>query len=100
MGSEFGSLLILLLPLLFIGYIFMTQRRRLRQVSDLQRSLHVGDEVRTTSGMIGRITGLTNTEMHLEIAPNVSVRFDRRAADAVVPSPTVGPTDAATTDEA
>ena len=99
MGSESGSLLILLLPLLFIGYIFMTQRRRTRQVSALQNSLKIGDEVRTSSGMIGRVTGLTDTEMHLEVAPNVSVRFDRRAADAVVPSASAGPTDAATTDE-
>ena len=99
MGSEFGSLLILLLPLLFIGYIFMTQRRRMRQVTALQTGLKVGDEVRTTSGMIGRITGLTDTEMRLEVAPNVSVRFDRRAVDAVVPNATVGPADAATTDE-
>jgi preprotein translocase subunit YajC len=99
MGSEFGSLLILLLPLLFIGYIFMTQRRRLRQVSDLQSGLKIGDEVRTTSGLFGRVSGLTEAEMVLEIAPGVAVRFDRRAVDAVVPSPSAGPADAPTTDE-
>lgn len=99
MGSESGSLLILLLPVLFIGYIFWTQRRRMRQVTALQTGLKIGDEVRTTSGMIGRITGLTDTEIGLEIAPGVSVRFDRRAVDAIVPTPTVGPADAATTDE-
>lgn len=99
MGSEAGSLLILLLPLLFIGYIFMTQRRRLRQVSQLQGGLKLGDQVRTTSGLYGRVAGLTDTEMTLEVAPNVVVRFDRRAVDAVLPGSPAGPADAATTDE-
>ena len=99
MGSESGSLLILLLPLLFIGYIFMTQRRRVRQASTLQSGLKLGDEVRTTSGMYGRVAALTDTDISLEIAPNIIVRFDRRAVDAVVPSSTAGPADAAATDE-
>ncbi len=86
MGSELGSLLILLLPLLFIGYIFLTQRRRVRQITAMQSGLTVGDEVRTTSGLYGRVTALTDSDMSLQVAQGVVVRFDRRAVDLVLPS--------------
>jgi preprotein translocase subunit YajC len=99
MGSEFGSLLILLLPLLFIGWIFMSQRKRMRQITAVQSGLRIGDEVRTTSGMFGRVTALTDSEMTLEVAPGVLVRFDRRAVDVVAtpqtpPAEPGAPTDA------
>lgn len=95
MGSEFGSLLILILPLLFIGWIFMSQRKRMRQVTALQSGLKLGDEIRTTSGMYGRVTALTDTEMTLEVSSGVQVRFDRRAVDVVTstPPPAGPPTD-------
>ncbi len=84
MPSDSGSLLILLLPVLFIGYIFLTQRRRVRDLRSMQSSLSAGDEIRTTSGMLGRVVSLDDTTMSLQVADGVIVRFDRRAVDAVL----------------
>lgn len=95
-GNELGSLLLLLLPLLLIAYVFFGQRRRVREMQAVQASIAVGDQVRTTSGLFGTVVGLTDTEMSLEVATGVVVRFDRRAIDVKVgatgPSPHPGPT--------
>src|ERR1035437_8797239 len=87
-GSS-GNLLIFALPLLLIGWMFYTQRRRTKETQRLQSTLGVGDEVTTTSGMLGRITALEGEVATLEVSPGVSVRFNRRAIAG--PAPTTGP---------
>jgi preprotein translocase subunit YajC len=74
-----GSLLILAIPILLIGWMFMSQRRRRRDMESMQASLDVGDDVSTTSGLHGRIVAMDDAIVTLEISPGVDVRFDRRA---------------------
>lgn len=81
-GSGVGSLLLLLLPLALLAFLMLSQRRRTRDAVALQQSLAIGDEVVTTSGMVGRVAALEPDEAHLEIAPGVIARFDRRAIGA------------------
>jgi len=57
-----GNLLLSLLPFLLIGgvmymLLIRPQRRRMKEQSALQREIGVGDEVVTTSGIFGFITG-------------------------------------------
>ncbi len=87
-GAGVGNLLLFALPILLIGFMFMTQRRRQRDVHAVQGGLKVGDDVATTSGLLGRITALDEKIATLEISPGVAVRFDRRAIAG--PAPTVG----------
>ena len=91
-GAGLGNLLIFALPVLLIIFMFMTQRRRQREVKAVQGSLNVGDEVTTTSGMLGRIVALDERIATLEVSPGVRVRFDRRALAG--PAPTAVPQDA------
>ncbi len=91
-GAGLGNLLIFALPVLLIIFMFMTQRRRQREVKAVQRSLNIGDEVTTTSGMLGRIVSLDERIATLEVSPGVRVRFDRRALAG--PAPTAAPQDA------
>ncbi len=86
MNEGSGSLVIFALPVLLIAFMFITQRRRARAVQALQSTLKVGDEITTTSGLLGRITALDDKIATLEVSPGVSVRFDRRAISG--PSPT------------
>jgi preprotein translocase subunit YajC len=79
MNPNYGQLLILALPLLLIVFMMMSQRRRQRDVVDFQSQLDVGQEVVTTSGLFGTIRQLDDTSVHLEVAPGVVVRYDRRA---------------------
>lgn len=90
-GNETSSLLLLALPLVLIGFMFWSQRRRQRQAQDLQSSIAVGDEVCTTSGLFGRVIALTETVATLEVAPGTQVRFDRRALAMKVDSVTTAP---------
>lgn len=68
--------LVVFLPLLIIMGAFMyfasrRQKKAMQATIDLHNSLTVGDEVHTTSGLRGTITGITDDEVDLEIAPGV-----------------------------
>jgi preprotein translocase subunit YajC len=91
-GAGLGNLLIFALPVLLIIFMFMTQRRRQREAKAVQSSLTIGDEVTTTSGLLGRIVALDERIATLEVSPGVRVRFDRRALAG--PAPTAVPQDA------
>ena len=91
-GSPSGgtsSLLIFALPVLLIGFMFITQRRRAKAAQAMQSTLGVGDEVTTTSGMLGRISALDAQIATLEVSPGVSIRFDRRAIAGSAPIPAI-----------
>jgi preprotein translocase subunit YajC len=77
--------ILLLIP--FAMYFFMVrpQRRRVREQQELQRSIEVGDEVITTSGVFGRVTGEDGpTRFWLEIDDDVQIRIARAAIQGKV----------------
>lgn len=78
-GSQTASLLLLVLPLLLIGFMLYSARRRQRTMAEFSASLEVGDEVFTTSGILGRITELEEETVRLEVAPGTVLTLDRRA---------------------
>lgn len=88
-SSGTSTLLIFALPVLLIGYMFLTQRRRQRSIQSMQADLSVGDEVTTTSGFLGTITALDDGIATVELSPGVNVRLDRRAIAG--PAPTASP---------
>jgi preprotein translocase subunit YajC len=94
-GAGLGNLLIFALPVLLIIFMFVTQRRRQREAKAVQSSLGIGDEVTTTSGLLGRIVALDDRIATLEVSPGVQVRFDRRALAGPAPTaaPPAGPED-------
>ena len=91
-GGSSASLLIFLLPVLLIGFMIFSQRRRQREVQSLQTSLAVGDEICTTSGIFGTVTRIEGTVVDLEIASGVTIRVDRRAIGSKV-GPIAAPLD-------
>ncbi|KRE37064.1 preprotein translocase subunit YajC [Janibacter sp. Soil728] len=91
-GSQTASLLLLLLPLVLIGFMLWSARRRQRTMAQFAASLQVGDEVFTTSGILGRIIELDDERARLEVAPGTVLTFDRRAIGMKVEAPTAGPT--------
>ena len=68
--------LTLFLPLILIlgAFMFFASRRQKKAMQatiDLHNSLTIGDRVHTTSGLHGTITGITDDNVDLEIAPGV-----------------------------
>lgn len=78
-GSGLGSFLILLLPLLLLGFLIFSNRKRMRAQQQVQASLTIGQDVMTSSGMFGRISALDDSVVTVEVATGVHVRMDRRA---------------------
>ena len=93
-----GSLLIFAPLLLLVGWMFYAQRRRTKESQRLQSSLGVGDEITTTSGLLGRITALDDKVATLEVSPGVSIRFNRRAIAGPAPTASQPPTTSASSE--
>ncbi len=73
---------ILILPLMFLALwaiVILPQQRRMRAHQALVARLEVGDEVMTTSGILGTITAMDDEVLHLEVAPTVTLRIVRAA---------------------
>jgi preprotein translocase subunit YajC len=58
-------------------------KRRQRQHAAMQDELAVGDEIITAGGLHAVVRELGESELRVEIAPNVVATLDRRAVAAV-----------------
>jgi preprotein translocase subunit YajC len=76
--------ILLLIPLALYFLMIRPQRRRMRDQNALQSSLEVGDEVITTSGVYGFITGFEEDRVWLEIDEDVQIRLTRSAISGKV----------------
>ena len=79
-----GALLILIIPVAMYFLMIRPQRRRMREQSAMQSELEVGDEVITTAGVYGFITGFDEDRIWLEIDDDVQVRISRAAIQGKV----------------
>ena len=79
--------ILLLIPFAMYFFMIRPQRRRMREQQELQRSIQVGDEVVTTSGVYGTITGEDgDSRFWLEIDDDVQIRISRAAIQGKVDS--------------
>jgi preprotein translocase subunit YajC len=76
---------IVIAVILALGYFLLAvpQRRRARMHAAMQDSIDVGDEIITAGGLHGIVRELGESELRVEIAPNVVATLDRRAVAAV-----------------
>jgi preprotein translocase subunit YajC len=83
--------MVVFLPLLVVmgAFMFFTSRRQKRAMQatiDLHESLRIGDRVHTTSGLQGTITGITDDDVDLEIAPGIVTTWMKLAVrDRILP---------------
>jgi preprotein translocase subunit YajC len=76
-----GSVIFLAL-ILFVAWFFVIrpQQRRVRAHQAVVASLNVGDEVMTTSGILGTIKSMDGGEvLDLEVAPGIELRVVKGA---------------------
>lgn len=79
---------IVLMLSVFFFLIILPQSRKAKKQAEFLASLQKGDAVVTQAGLYGKITGIAEKVVTLEIAPNVRVRIDRQtilAKDAFTP---------------
>ncbi|MFA5564389.1 MAG: preprotein translocase subunit YajC [Acidimicrobiia bacterium] len=73
-----GILLLVILGVMW-AVLLVPQQRRARKARELVASLTVGDEVMTTAGIYGKITGEDDGDLFLEISPGIEIRIARGA---------------------
>lgn len=85
-GSIVGILPLLAIPFALYFLLIRPQRRRVREQQTVQSSLAVGDEVLTTAGVYGFITGFEDGTgvVWVEIDDDVQIRVTRAAISGKV----------------
>ncbi len=92
-NSGGSALSLLFLPLMLVGAYFLLirpQRRRQREQVSLQSALAEGDEVITTSGIYGFITGFDGDIIWLEVDDNIQIRVARASVQRKVDTSGMG----------
>ena len=82
-GGGLGSLIqgpLPMLVLMFAIFYFLLirpQQKKAKQQKEMLANLRKGDDVVTSGGIYGKITGLTDVMVVLEIAPQVRIKVGR-----------------------
>src|SRR6476619_7078277 len=77
----------ILIVLVFVGFYFLMirpQRRRQQAVQQQQLRVAPGARVRTTAGMYATVVEVDGDDVVLEVAPDVEVRYLKRAIMEVI----------------
>jgi preprotein translocase subunit YajC len=83
------SALMQLLPFALILVVFYfllirPQQQKAKETQAMLDALKMGDNVVTNGGLYGKIVKLQDSEVSLEIAPNVKVRLERGSVGQVL----------------
>jgi preprotein translocase subunit YajC len=90
-GGAGGMGSFLPLILMFVVFYFLLiwpQQKKAKTHRQVLSNLRKGDEVVTSGGLYGTITGLTDTVVTLEIAEKVRIKVARNSIAGVVKTPT------------
>lgn len=74
MGQYFPFIAI---PLILYFFLFRPQKKQLTEEKNMNDSLKKGDEIFTKSGIIGKIVGMTEKVITLEISDGVKLKMLR-----------------------
>ncbi|ATX77890.1 MULTISPECIES: preprotein translocase subunit YajC [Reinekea] len=82
----------IMLGVFFVIFWFMVwrpQSKRAKEHKNLLSSIGKGDEVVTNAGIAGKVTKVTDDYIQVEVAPNVSLTFQKHAISATLPKGTL-----------
>lgn len=74
---------------IFYFMLIRPQMKRAKEQRSMIAALAKGDEVATSTGMLGTITDISESYVSVEIAPNVVVKLQKQAITAVLPKGTL-----------
>ncbi|MEO7387172.1 MAG: preprotein translocase subunit YajC [Gammaproteobacteria bacterium] len=87
--SLLGMLPLVIIFVVFYFLLIRPQQKRQKEHRDLIAKLSVGDEVVTAGGVLGRVTELGESFVHVEIADGVTIKVQRPTIGAVMPKGTL-----------
>jgi preprotein translocase subunit YajC len=88
-GELFQIVFLVGLFVLFYFIAIRPQRKRQKEHAEMVAALSKGDEVVTSSGILGRITSLTDNYVVLNVSEKVDMKFQRVHIHAVLPKGTL-----------
>ncbi|MEZ5573259.1 MAG: preprotein translocase subunit YajC [Halioglobus sp.] len=88
-GDMFQIVFLVGLFALFYFIAIRPQRKRQKEHTEMVSKLNKGDEVVTSSGILGRVTALDDNYMTINVANNVDLKFQRVHLHAVLPKGTL-----------
>jgi preprotein translocase subunit YajC len=84
----------MLLPIIFLVFYLLLirpQQKRAKEAQKMLSDLKRGDEVVTSSGIIGRISGVKDNEIILQIQEGVRIRMQKSAVTGRLKGSTESP---------
>ncbi len=88
-----GPLVSLILPIglvvLFYFFMIRPQSKRQKEHKQMINELQKGEEVLTTGGVLGKVTGLDDNFITLEVSKNVVINVQRSAVQTIMPKGTI-----------
>ncbi len=88
-GEMFQIFFLIGLFALFYFIAIRPQRKRQKEHANMVSALNKGDEVVTTSGILGKIVKLEDNFVVLQVAEKVELKFQRSHINAVLPKGTL-----------
>ena len=88
-GELFQILFLVGLFVLFYFIAIRPQRKRQKEHAEMVGALSKGDEIVTSSGILGKVTSLDDNYMVINVANNVDMKFQRVHLHAVLPKGTL-----------
>lgn len=82
MGSLVNMAPLILMFVIFYFLLIRPQQKKAREHKDMLSKIEKGDNVITTSGIHGKVTGVSDDALTVEIADNVRVKFSKDAVAA------------------
>lgn len=92
LGAQSSLMSMLPLVLMFVVLYFIMirpQMKRQKEHKAMVEALAKGDEVVTAGGLLGRISKLGDTYLHVEVANGVEIQVQRTAVAQVLPKGTL-----------
>lgn len=81
--------MLFLMGLMFAIFYFLLirpQQKRNKAHQQMIQDLKVGDRIVSAGGLYGRVTGVSDTTLTVEIAEKVRVKINRSSVSMLVPS--------------
>jgi preprotein translocase subunit YajC len=90
-GGDLVQMLLMMGVFFAIMYfmIIRPQQKRTKEHKQLLDSLSKGDEVVTSGGILGKVSGITENFVELTLADNVTVKVQKQAIASVLPKGTM-----------
>lgn len=84
-----GLEMLFLMGLMFVIFYFLLirpQQKRNKEHQQMVQNLKAGDRIITAGGLYGRVTGVADNTLTVEIAEKVRVKINRSSVSMLVPS--------------